>query len=111
MVRDLVGTVTREKADLGVMITFAKPTKAMEKEAIEAGFYNSPMGGKHPKVQILTIEELLAGKGIDYPTRSQRADLTFRKARRIASQVQELPLSAFIAPGATPDLENDQDAE
>ncbi len=111
MVRDLVGTVTREKADLGVMVTFAKPTKAMEKEAIEAGFYNSPMGGKHPKVQIFTIEELLAGKGIDYPTRSQRADLTFRKARRIASEVQELPLSAFIAPGATLDPEDGEEAE
>ena len=99
MVRDLVGTVTREKADLGVMITSTKPTKAMEREAADAGFYNSPMGGKHPKVQVLTIEDLLNGKGIDYPTRAQRVDLTFRRARRVAAQVaQELPLSAFIGP-------------
>lgn len=98
MVRDLVGTVTREKADLGVLITFTKPTRPMREEAVSAGFYVSPMGGKHAKIQILTIEELLAGKGIDYPTRSQRADLTFKKARRIVSEVQALPLSAFVPP-------------
>lgn len=97
MVRDLVGTVAREKADLGVLISFTKPTKPMETEAVDAGFYISPMGGRHPRIQILTIEGLLAGTGIDYPTRSQRADLTFRRARRIVS-VQALPLSAFIAP-------------
>ncbi len=111
MVRDLVGTVTREKADLGVLISFTKPTKPMETEAADAGFYVSPMGGKHPKIQILTIEQLLAGKGIDYPTRSQRADLTFKKARRIASDVQSLPLSAFIAPSATLGVEAEEEAE
>ncbi len=51
MVRDLVGTVTREKADLGVLITFTKPTRPMETEAADAGFYVSPMGGKHPKTK------------------------------------------------------------
>src|ERR1700722_2712346 len=35
-------------------------------------FYTSPMGGRHLKIQILTIEDLLAGKGIDYPSRAQR---------------------------------------
>jgi len=91
MLRDLVGTVTRERADLGVLITFTKPTRPMETEAADAGFYVSPMGGKHPKVQILTIEQLLSGKGIDYPTRSQRADLTFKKAPKA-----ELPKIAAL---------------
>jgi hypothetical protein len=58
MVRDLAGAVTRENADLGVLISFTKPTKPMEKEAADAGFHASPMGGKHPKIQILTIELL-----------------------------------------------------
>lgn len=98
MVRDLVGTVHREGAEMGVFITFTKPTREMLREAAEGGFYVSPMGGRHPKIQILTIAELLAGKGIDYPARSQRADLTFKKARRIVQEVQELPLSAFIQP-------------
>lgn len=99
MVRDLVGTVTREKADLGVLLTFTKPTRPMETEAADGGFYVSPMGGKHPKIQILTVRDLLAGKGIDYPTRSQRSDLTFKKARRIVAEVQALPFSALIEDG------------
>jgi DNA modification methylase len=98
MVRDLVGTVSREKADLGVLLTFTKPTRPMREEAISAGFYTSVMGGKHPKVQILTISELIDGKAIDYPSRSQRSDLTFKKARRIISEVENLQLSAFMSP-------------
>jgi DNA modification methylase len=98
MVRDLVGTVAREKADIGVLITMAEPTGPMVKEAASAGFYASPMGGKHAKIQILTIAKLLAGKGIDYPARSQRADVTFRKARRIISEAQALPFSALVPP-------------
>lgn len=92
MVRDLRGTVEREKAEIGVLITLTEPTGPMEKEAIAAGFYASPMGGKHPKIQILTIEQLLAGKGIDYPARSQRASVTFRKARRKDVSAENLSL-------------------
>ncbi|GAH77963.1 unnamed protein product, partial [marine sediment metagenome] len=36
---------------------------------------------QHPKIQILTIKELLAGKKIDYPPRRQ-TDVTFKKAER-----------------------------
>ena len=96
MIRDLVGTVTREKADLGVLIMMVKPTGPMLREAAAGGFYTSPMGGKHQKIQILTISDLLAGKGIDYPSRAQRSDMTFRKARRIVSEPQPIPFSALF---------------
>jgi hypothetical protein len=76
----------------------SEPTSPMLREAVSAGFYASPMGGSYPRIQILTIAQLLDGKGIEYPARSQRADRTFKKARRIERQIQELPLSAFIAP-------------
>ena len=50
----------------------------MKAEAAGAGFYDSPWGTKHPRLQILTIAELLAGKGIDMPpSRDMR---TFKKA-------------------------------
>ena len=38
MVRDLAGTVAREKASIGVFICLAEPTKEMEREAVLAGF-------------------------------------------------------------------------
>ncbi len=108
MVRDLAGTVARENAEIGVLISMSVPTAPMIKEAASAGFYTSPMGGKHAKVQILTIAELLDGKGIDYPSRSQRADRTFKKARRIVSEVQALPFSALSAEGPGDESDGDE---
>ena len=66
-IRDLGHVVNREKAQIGVMISMNVPTKPMKSEAAGAGFYNSPQGTKHPKLQILTIAELLAGKLVDKP--------------------------------------------
>lgn len=59
----------REKADAGVFITLEKPTKPMIEEAIDAGGFKTPITGQKefPKIQILTIEELLQGKKPDLP--------------------------------------------
>jgi hypothetical protein len=54
-----------------------EPTRAMRAEAASAGFYTSPWG-KHAKLQILTVEELLAGRGIDRPP--AQASVTFKRA-------------------------------
>lgn len=62
MVRDLAHVVEGEKAKLGVFITLADATAPMKTEAVKAGFYESPHHGKFPKIQILTVEELFAGK-------------------------------------------------
>jgi len=52
----------------------------MRGEAAGAGFYESPgWNRKYPRLQILTIAELLAGKRIDYPP-SRAVDVTFKKA-------------------------------
>jgi DNA modification methylase len=69
-IRDLVGTVNREKAEMGVFITLEKPTKPMLKEAESAGFYepNNLSSKRVPKLQILTIEQLLAGESVEYPS-------------------------------------------
>ncbi len=61
MVKDLIATVEREKAAMGLFVTLAEPTKPMITEAVTAGFYQSPKGG-FPKIQILTIADLLSGK-------------------------------------------------
>lgn len=79
-VRDLRGVLEREKAELGVLISMEDPTKPMRTEAASAGFYESPLGRKYPKVQILTVEDLLGGKGIDYPPASHKTDVTLKKA-------------------------------
>lgn len=77
-VRDLRGVIDREKAEIGALITLEEATKPMEVEAASAEFYKSPWGN-HPRLQILTIAELLAGKKIDYPP---TVNVTFKKAPR-----------------------------
>lgn len=67
-VRDLRGVIEREDAQIGVLISMEAPTKPMLKEAAEAGFYKPPgLEDRYPRIQILTIEELLAGKRVEYP--------------------------------------------
>ncbi len=90
-VRDLSAVVQREKAAIGVLITLEEPTRPMRSEAGGAGNYTSPLGGKHPRLQILTIEQLLAGQRIDYPAASQRLDRTFKKA---VADTDRLPMVA-----------------
>jgi len=59
-IRDLKGVLEREKAEMGVFITLEKPTKPMSEEAVAAGHYHSDHWGKdYPRIQILTVEELL----------------------------------------------------
>jgi adenine specific DNA methylase Mod len=89
MVRDLAHVVEREKAKIGVFITLADPTAPMNTEAIKAGFYESPHHGKFPKIQILTIEELFAGKRPQIPFVDPSA---FKAARRADTAQQAILL-------------------
>ncbi len=76
-----------------ILISLQKPTKEMKKEAASPGFYASPFGTSHPRIQTLTIEQLLSGAKIDYPTGS--LDQTFKKPPKFKGKVaQQLPLAA-----------------
>jgi DNA modification methylase len=66
-IRDLGHVIDREKAEIGLFLTLENPTKPMSTEAITKGFYHSPLGKDYPKIQILTIEELLNDKKPDIP--------------------------------------------
>jgi site-specific DNA-methyltransferase (adenine-specific) len=54
----------------------------MVKEAATAGFYEPEhlLGMSFPRLQILTIEELLTGKKLEYPRLAPNA--TFKRAPR-----------------------------
>ncbi len=78
----LKGVVEGEGAVIGAFITLKEPTKPMKEAAAAAGVYTPKMlpGKTYPKIQILTIEEILAGKQIDYPRVAP--EVTFKKAER-----------------------------
>jgi len=94
-VRDLRGVIEREKAAIGVLITMEEPTKPMVKEAAEAGFYkdDSPYDtGTYPRIQILTVEQLLSGAQVAYP---RLLDATFKQAPKArGATVEQLKLDA-----------------
>jgi DNA modification methylase len=81
-VRDLKGVLDREKAAIGALVTLKPPTKPMKEEAAAAGFYVPEHFPDHrfPRIQILTIADLFAGKKLDYPQWAPPE--TFKKAAR-----------------------------
>jgi site-specific DNA-methyltransferase (adenine-specific) len=86
-VRDLRGVLDREQAEIGVLITLEEPSKPMLKEAASAGFYKSPAFDQaFPRIQILTIEEMLAGKAIDFP---RLLETTFKQAPKAKAKAAE----------------------
>src|SRR5207237_1146300 len=67
-IRDLVGTMSRENAELGIFITLNPSKSKMREEAASAGFYRSAWTGKdYPRIQILTVAELLSGTEVKLP--------------------------------------------
>ena len=100
-VRDLKGVLAREKAAIGALITLRDPTRPMLVEAASAGFYETedpsekvikmqPGSAKrYPRLQILTVAELLAGKKIEYPSGPIAREETFAKAERKTRHQQE----------------------
>ena len=80
IVRDLRGVIEREAAAMGVLITLDPPSQPMKTEAASAGHYTSPGWNRsYPRLQILTVEGLLAGvENLDRPPTS----ITFKTAQR-----------------------------
>jgi DNA modification methylase len=80
MIADLKNTVERENAQIGLFITLAEPTGPMKTEAVSAGYYVNSYDEQFPKIQILTIEELLNGKKPHYRDLSLGGS-SFKKAK------------------------------
>ncbi len=84
--RDLRGVLDREEAQIGVLVSLQPSTQPMRTEAASAGFYESPWG-KHPRLQLLTVEELLDGERIDMPP--QQSSVTFKRAPKAKKEQDE----------------------
>ena len=81
-IRDLRGVLDREESAIGVFITLEEPSRDMTTEAVSSGYYHSQTWGKdYPRIQILTVDELLNGKEIEMPPDSSRQ--TFKQTKRV----------------------------
>jgi site-specific DNA-methyltransferase (adenine-specific) len=87
-IRDLKGTLEREKAALGVFVTLEPTTKEMDMEAVTAGHYHSPGWNQdYRRIQILTIEDLLKGAQVQMPPTAQ----TFKQAPKSEAEKGKQP--------------------
>lgn len=74
--RELRGTLEREpNSVLGGLICLSEPTKGMRDEEARGGIWEY-LGRPYHRLQIRTVEELLAGKAFDTPSRVQTLDWT-----------------------------------
>ena len=82
MIATLKGDMEREKAEIGLFVTLNEPTRPMLQEAASAGFYTPEHYPDHqyPRLQILTVADLLSGVEAQYPRVAPAA--TFRRAPR-----------------------------
>ena len=81
MIRDLKGTVEREKAAIGLFVTLTPPTKPMTTEAASAGHYESPHHGAFARIQILSIQGLLDGTERPHWPDLSFGEQNFKKAK------------------------------
>jgi site-specific DNA-methyltransferase (adenine-specific) len=78
----------REEGAIGVFISLEPPTREMQTEAVSAGFYHSPGWGRnYPRIQIISMVELLHGAKIDMPP----AWGTFKQAQKASPGGPEQP--------------------
>lgn len=91
-IRELKSVVGSQDAVIGAFITLNPPTQPMVKEAATAGRFQwlHVTHTTYPKIQIRTIEELLAGRGIEYP--QTPVDVTFRRAERAGPKEEQLEI-------------------
>jgi len=81
-IRELQTVASKEA--IAVLVTLEPPTSNMVEEAIAAGFYESPIyhDTRFPKIQILTVEDIIHGKRVNMPSQDQTS-VTFAKAPRV----------------------------
>ena len=83
MVRDLRGVLEREDAEMGVMVTLNEPTTPMVSEATSAGYVRKSAHGRLPRLQIVTVADIMDGKMPTLPPLPQpaRKQVTARRAQ------------------------------
>jgi len=93
-VRDLIGTVETQKAQMGVLITMTEPTRGVLDAVDHGGTYTWPINNQtYPRVQVITIRELLRGDRPDLP----QSLMPYIQASRAAAESAQLDFGDLAA--------------
>ncbi len=83
----LKGDVEREKADAGLFVTLEEPTRPMREEAVSGGTYGVSFSkAEFPRMQIITIKELLARHKPDMPL---WAESYYKEAKKVEEDISQ----------------------
>ncbi len=81
-IRELGHVIDREQAVMGIFITLKEPTRGMIKEVAGKGVFKSEINQKsYPRIQILTIEDIMLRGG--YPQPAQYMVSPYKRAERV----------------------------
>jgi DNA modification methylase len=68
VIRDLFGTMEREKAAIGYLLTLYKMPNLVKESAKYGNYENKLLRQKYPKIEVISVEEILQGKKMHLPT-------------------------------------------
>jgi DNA modification methylase len=92
-VREFIQVVEKRKSGIGVFVCFEEQvTKPMLLEAKQQGYFRGDLSSSYPKIQIITVEDLLNGKMVEMPKSSMG---TFKTSKRQKSKDGEQSAISF----------------
>jgi DNA modification methylase len=82
VIRDLFGTMEREKSVIGYLLTLY-PMENLVKESKKYGNYqNKIFGNVYPKIEVISVQEILQGRKMNLPTSVQVLKSAERKPQK-----------------------------
>lgn len=66
VIRDLNGTIEREKAVMGYLITLY-PMPNLIRESKKYGIYENMLGHKYPRIKVVSVNDILNGERMELP--------------------------------------------
>lgn len=87
-VRELGFVVDREHAQMGVLVMLDEPTAAMKNDALTAGYVQTAHG-RFPKLQIVSVADLFAGKCPSMPHKAPFDRLKSAELKRPKQRVRD----------------------
>lgn len=97
-IRELTAVVARQKAAIGIFITLSDPTSEMVKEAKATEDYKmKTWNHSYPRIQILSIEQLLRGMMPDIPPTSsafEQAVIAKRISRKVNYRLDDMQMQS-----------------
>lgn len=89
-IRDLLGAMEQEQAEIGIFITLQEPTGRMTKASHGAGtFHHALMGRDYNRIQIVTVKDMIeTGARLEMPLMREVVKAAERRSRDVQAELE-----------------------